>query len=558
MQAQLLFRSCFSCNRPCGQLEKRFYKENRADAEASYAGWACRNKHTRRVASGRTGGAMESIKKGAEKMNDNRIQQLLKLWKDKTLYQRVAQLLDYDLQTGMPFAAGKERGEQAGLLAVAAHKLMTSAQIKELLEETATEGMDLETARDIEIIREEVHRISRLPEEYVERAATVVGEAQTVWESAHRNDDFAAFAPFLEKIFELKREYASYFAPYYHIYDPLLGEYEENISTEEVIKIFDFLRDSQSALVKSIATPASRVFSGRKFDHGKQLEISRKLMNLLHFDWSRGTLAESLHPFTTTLGTNDVRITTNIRSGDLSCIWSVLHETGHALYDQHVLALFPDRPRGVMTSLALHEAQSRMWENIFGRSEGFLRYLYRLLRDTFGAELSGITEEAFLSEMLRVTPGAIRIDADEATYNLHIMLRMELEIALLKQEISVQDLPGIWREKMRQYLGIEISSDREGVLQDVHWACGSIGYFPTYALGNLISVQYFEKAREEIPDLENDFAKGDTSRLLGWLQSHVYKEGQSADALTVVKRATGKPLDPALYLRYLENKYGRR
>ena len=481
---------------------------------------------------------------------------------DLTLLHNLAALLDWDQQINLPPKAAVNRGEQAALVGRLAHEAFTSNAFADLLAaaETAAGQNDGTAGADdcalLKLIRRKFDREKRVPVDYVERFAAAASEAHAAWEAARRRSDFAMFRPHLEMIFQLRREYAQFFAPYSHIYDPLLADFESGIDTALVQRIFARLRPRQTELIAAAA--AHRVdtaFLQGPFSRDGQLAMSKLAADTLGFDWARGRLDESEHPFTTELGRDDVRITTKIYADNLSCLWSVLHETGHALYGQAALAAFGNNPLGTVDSLTLHESQSRLWENLVGRSKPFLEFLFPKLQQIFPEALDAVSGEMFYRAVNQVKPGLIRVDADEATYNLHIMLRFELEVAVLTGEAEVAELPALWNEKMRHYLGVQVPDDAHGVLQDVHWAGGAIGYFPTYALGNLFSVLCFNALCREIPDVEAALRAGDCSGIRRWLTERLYREGARRTAPEMIRRITGGELEPEPYLEYLQKKF---
>ena len=408
----------------------------------------------------------------------------------------------------------------------------------------------------LRFFRRECEREAQIPSSYVRKHAELCVAAQQAWGEAHKKNDFAIFAPYLERMFSDARAYSGFFDAD-HIYTPLLDRFEPGFSAVACEKIIADLRAPQVALVqRALGSSQGEAILARTFNVGGQKRLSRTAAKLLGFDFNAGRIDTSMHPFTSTCGVHDVRITTHYRR-DLSSLFSTLHEAGHALYEQNVGEEIIDTLHGAPASLVLHESQSRLWENMVGRSEEFLGFLWRYMVKYFPRELDGVTLDAFTAAANRVSPGAIRVDADEATYNLHIMLRFELELALLRREIKVAELPAIWREKMRDYLGITPATDTDGVLQDIHWSCGLIGYFPTYLLGNLAAAQFWCSAGKALPDLRKALAEGNTKPLRNYLIDNIYRHGGLCDSDEIIEATTGAGISSSAYLAYLNDKLSR-
>jgi carboxypeptidase Taq len=356
----------------------------------------------------------------------------------------------------------------------------------------------------------------------------------------------------------LRREYADFFAPYDHVYDPLLDDFEPGLKTVDVKAIFNTLRPQQVELIKAItAQPqVDNTFLYQPFDEQKQWDFGVEVITKMGHDWKHSRQDKVAHPFTTNFGSGDVRITTRIYPEYLGTgLFGTLHESGHASYE---LGVDPRYDRGVLgggASLAVHESQSRMFENLIGRSYPFWQHFYPRLQEYFPAQFSNVSLDAFYKGINKVQPSLIRVEADEATYNLHIMLRLELEIALMEGSVAVKDLPEAWNTRFQEYLGITPPNNAKGVLQDVHWSSGYVGYFSTYALGNLISAQLWERINADIPDLPEQIRRGEFSNWLGWLRTHIHCFGSKYEPQEMVMRVTGTKIDPAPYMRYLTEKY---
>jgi carboxypeptidase Taq len=470
--------------------------------------------------------------------------------------------LSWDRRVNMPRGGTEGRAYLLATLARIAHQKGTAPEAGQLLEDAAHEASrldpDSDDARLVKLSRRAYLKRTKIPAQWVEENARVVSTAQSVWEEAKSRSDFALFRPHLEKIVALKRQYSSFFTPFDHIYDPFLDDFEPGMKTREVTAIFDVVRPEQVALIKSISQrpQVNDSFLHLPFDEKAQWEFGVEVVTRLGFDWNRGRQDVSIHPFTQALGYGDVRFTTRFDPEyPLSELFSTMHECGHALYDQGVSKNLQRSPLSSEISMSLHESQSRMWENLVGRSLPFWKFFYSRLQAKFPSQLGNVDLTSFYQGINKVEPTLIRVEADEATYNLHIMLRMEMEIALLEGSLEVKDLPAAWNERMRDYLGITPPNAARGVLQDVHWSSGNFGYFPTYALGNLVSVQLWEAMLKDIPDLSDQITQGNFRNMLGWLREGIHQHGAKFEPQEMIEKATGSRMDPQPYLRYLKRKY---
>ncbi|MHC1784102.1 MAG: carboxypeptidase M32 [Anaerolineaceae bacterium] len=471
-------------------------------------------------------------------------------------------VLGWDQQTYMPEGGANDRGNQMGTLARLAHMRFTLPEMGRLLDELTpwAAGLDPDSdeARLVKNTRREFDKRTLVPASWVSEFAQVTTNSQVTWEKARDEADFSLFQPHLEKIIELRKQYSEFFKPYDHIYDPQLDDFEPGLKTAEVTAIFDQLRPRQVALIQQIqkAPQVDNSFMSKDFPEEAQWNFGVKVISDIGFDWNRGRQDHSAHPFTTTFGLGDVRITTRVMKNYLSAaLFGTIHECGHALYEQGFNPAYERTPMAVANSMAIHESQSRMWENLVGRSKMFWSHYYPLLQKTFPQVFLSLSEADFYRGVNQVKPSFIRVEADEATYNLHIMLRMELEIAMLDGSLAVRDLPAAWSAKMKDYFGLTPPTDADGVLQDVHWSAGLFGYFPTYALGNLVSVQIWDKIHQEIPDLDQQIANGKFEGLLTWLRSRIHVEGGKYEPQELIQKVTGSRINPLPYLNYLETKY---
>lgn len=494
---------------------------------------------------------------------EEKLHQLKTLIAEVVDLQAAAAVLSWDQQTYMPPAGAEERSEQLATLSRLIHLKATAPEVGQLINDllpyAETLPPDSDEARLIYKAKRIYDKQTKVPADLVAEFTQVTTLAQEAWVQARAESNFAHFRPHLEKIVELRRAYAECFAPYEHVYDPLLDDFEPGMKTAEVQAIFNALRPQQVDLVRRI-TARPQVEDGflrLRYSEKKQWDFGVEMITRFGYDWKAGRQDRSAHPFTIAFGLGDVRITTRIYPNNLvSGLFSTLHECGHALYHQGIGRNLRRTILADGASMAVHESQSRMWENLVGRSKPFWRFAYPRLQALFPRQLGNVSLEAFYKAINKVQPSFIRVEADEATYNLHIMLRLELEIALAEGSLAVQDLPEAWNSRMQDYLGIVPPNDRLGVLQDVHWSAGLIGYFPTYALGNLVSAQLWETIRRDIPDLEAQIARGEFANLLAWLREKIHQHGAKFEPQDLVRRITGSPITPEPYLRYLSAKYG--
>ncbi len=472
-------------------------------------------------------------------------------------------LLEWDQQVYMPEGGGVSRGHQMSTLRRMAHERFTSEEVGRLLEDlqpyAARLDPDSDDARLIKVTAREYKKQTRVPSSLVAEFTEATSRAHPAWVQARANNDFSAFEPHLQRLVELRQEYANLFAPFDHVYDALLDDFEPGLKTADVQGIFDKLRPQQVELIKAIGErpQVDDSFLYGKFDEQRQWDFGIEVLTQLGYDWKHGRQDKSTHPFTTSFGSDDVRITTRVDSGFFStAFFATLHEGGHALYEQGIANGLSRTPLGNGASLAFHESQSRMWENLVGRSLPFWEHFYPRLQEVFPAHFGNLPLEAFYKGINKVEPSLIRVEADEATYNLHIMLRLEIEIGLMDGTLQVRDLPEIWNTRMQEYLGVTPPNDAQGVLQDVHWSGGMIGYFSTYALGNIISAQLWEKILEDIPDLYAQMRQGKFEALLAWVREKIHRHGAKYEPKELIQRITGSPMDPTPYMRYLEAKFG--
>lgn len=491
------------------------------------------------------------------------LKELTGLDREKTLFAHIGAVLGWDQETYMPEAAIDERSEQLASIEGLVHEKATSPRIGELLE--ALEGSDDldEFGRAyLRLARRDYDKQTKLPLDFVKELARSTSLSQAAWANAKKNDDFPSFAPHLENMIELNRRMASYLDPEAKPYDTLLGLYEFGATETSVAAVFaQMKKDLLGILSKIRAAPqVDDSFLHLKVSAASQARLSELLMDAVGYDRSRGRLDTTAHPFTTTLGRKDIRITTRyIEEFFPSSAFSTIHESGHALYEMGI-APHPDYEGTLLAdaaSMAVHESQSRMWENMIGRSESFWKSRYATLQSLSEGALSGVSLGSFLKAVNKVEPSLIRTEADEVTYGLHVIARFQLESDLIGGKLAVKDLPAAWNATIESLLGVRVPNDTQGCLQDIHWSMGAFGYFPSYALGNLYAAQFWSSMEKAVPDVEERLSRGETGHVLEWLRANVHKPGAMYLPGELVEKVTGKPLDPEFFARYLERKYSR-
>jgi carboxypeptidase Taq len=492
-------------------------------------------------------------------------EQLCEFSRETALLESVEELLGWDERTMLPAQAGAYRAEQITYLAGAVHRRKTDSQVgrwlEQLVDDPAMADLHCDRGATIRHLRRDYEKKCKLPQSLVEELtrASVVG--QQAWTEARAKDDFRSFQPFLERIIELKRQEADALGFADEPYDALLDDYEPLAKTADVAQVLDALRRELAPLVAAVVSSErqpNRAILRRHYATAAQRELGERAAAAIGFDFQRGRLDVTHHPFCASLGPHDCRITTRFDENLLSAaFFGILHEAGHGIYDQGLRSEQFGLPPGTYVSLGIHESQSRLWENMVGRSIAFWSYLYPEAKRLFPDALADVSLEEFHHAVNEVRASLIRVEADEATYNLHIILRFELERALLRGDLSVSELPGAWREKYREYLDIEPPNNADGVLQDIHWSAGLIGYFPTYTLGNLYAAQFYERADADLGGLDQQFARGEFQPLREWLRENIHRHGQCYSATELAERATGKPLSHQPLMNYLNGKLRR-
>jgi carboxypeptidase Taq len=494
---------------------------------------------------------------------DEAYAELIRRVKEHALLGSVGGVLGWDERTYMPRRGAGLRAEQMALVARMTHEMLTAPEVGGLLAEVEASALvrDPESAPAVNVreVRRVYDRAVKLPKSLVEELARVTTHAQQVWQEARRKNDFPAFRPWLEKVIALKRQEAEAVGYKEAPYDALLDEYEPGATTAEVTRVFAALRQELVPLVGAITSSGRaprRDVLERDYPVERQRAFGEAAAAAIGFDFDAGRLDVSAHPFCSGLGPGDCRITTRYNPRHFNeAFFGILHEAGHGLYEQ---GLDPEQfgtPLGSFASLGVHESQSRLWENQVGRGRPFWEHFFPKARQTFPEALGDVSLDDFVFAVNDVRPSFIRVEADEATYNLHILLRFELEQALVSGDLAPADVPGAWDEKFRASFGLSPPTDREGCLQDIHWSCGGVGYFPTYTLGNLYAAQLMGRARQDLPGLDDDFRRGEFGRLKGWLNEKVHRPGQRWRPAELCRRVTGKPLSHEPLLAYLRGKY---
>ena len=480
--------------------------------------------------------------------------------------ERTSAILQWDQETYLPEAGVEERSEQLALIGTLSHERFVSAETERLLNELGSVSDNpmgdeklLPLERDfLKVMRRDYDREKKLPTDFVAAAVKAEGLSIGAWVKAKQENDFAAFLPHLETMIDFAKQRSLFWGYEGKVYDGLLDIYEPGMGTTEIAAVFTPLRKRISGLLQKIAAAGQPdcAFLDQDYKTETQALFSHELMKSLGFDLCRGRLDVSAHPFTTSLGYNDVRITTRYNARNLlSGIFSTIHECGHAFYD---LALSPGLRGSRLSdgaSMGIHESQSRLWENVIGRSRVFWEKFFPVLKGYFPEELCNVSSDNFFRAANLAKPSLIRVDADEVSYSLHVILRFELEQGLFSGTIKAADLPDLWRSKMKEILGVEPQNDTEGVLQDVHWSMGSFGYFPSYALGNLYGLQFLGRLKKDVTNFDDAIAAGNFTVIHDWLRDNIHSLGRRLDPPELLKKICGENLSAEPFLDYLEGKY---
>lgn len=486
-------------------------------------------------------------------------QKLCQRERERATLASAGSLLGWDERTYLPPKGQAFRGDQLALIAKLCHEQLINKQTGDLLEQAEVENLNDAERANVKGIRRLYDRAIKMPTDLVVALAKATSAGQNAWEPAKHQNDFASFMPYLETIIQLKREEAQAVGYADHPYDALVDEFEPGARTHDLKQLFQQLQEQLVPLIAAIASSGIQAPSEileRSYPVEKQRELSEWIAEQLGFDRSAGRLDVTVHPFCSGIGPGDVRITTRFNEHAFNeAFFGTLHETGHGIYEQNLPAEHFGTPLGTACSLGIHESQSRWWENFVGRSLPFWNANWSKVQNTFQSTLKDVTLEQFYAAINDVRPSFIRIEADEATYNLHIILRFELEQALLTGDLKVQDLPGSWNDRFKTMFGLTVPSDSMGCLQDVHWSAGLFGYFPTYTLGNLYAARFLVQAEKDMPDVYQQIEKNQYRPMKNWLVEKIHRHGQRYSASELCLNITGKPLSHHALINYLRSRF---
>ncbi|MDQ7772072.1 MAG: carboxypeptidase M32 [Elusimicrobiales bacterium] len=494
---------------------------------------------------------------------ENKFAELRKRYEETAALGSARAVLAWDQRVTMPPGGAPGRARSMSALARVVHGKATDPEVGRLIGETwdwaQAKGPDSFEAAYLRVLKRDYDRATRLPSDFVAEMSAAASAAMAAWEAAKKNSDFPSFAPHLEKMVGFNRRQAEFLAPGEPAYDTLLDLYEPGMRRAELEPLLGELAEGMKPVIKAISESSAAVSDDTlkgDFDEKAQLALADELVRELGFDFTKGRQDRSVHPFTTGFSLSDIRITTwTMRDWLPACVYASLHECGHALYAMGAPAGFEFTPLAGGAGLGVHESQSRFWENFVGRSRPFCEWLLPRLRRHFPGKFDKTGPEELYRAVNKSGPSFIRVEADEVTYDMHIALRFRLETALLDGSLKVKDLPEAWNAGMKELFGIVPKNDAEGVLQDVHWSQGTIGYFPTYSLGNLMAAQLNEAMRADMPDMDGLIARGEFAPLLGWLREKIHVHGARYFPADLLRRATGKERDAAPFVRYIKEKY---
>ena len=493
-----------------------------------------------------------------------KLEELKERLREVSQLQAATAVLSWDQSTYMPPGGAAARGRQMATLSRLAQEKFTDATIGRLLDELEPHVENLPYESDeaslVRVARRDYERALKVPPSFMAEIYRHTASSYTVWAQARPGNDFAATQPYLQKTLALSRQLADFFPGYEHVADPLINFSDYGMSVATIRPLFAELRERLLPLVEAITEqePIDDSCLHRTYPEQEQIEFGKMVIRRYGYDFNRGRLDKSPHPFSTSFSLDDVRITTRVQENDLSdALFSTLHEAGHAMYEQGIDPDLEETPLAGGTSAGVHESQSRLWENLVGRSRPFWRYFYPQLQERFPEQLRGVSLETFYRAVNKVERSLIRTDADEVTYNLHVMLRFDMELDLLEGKLAVKDLPEAWHARYKTDLGVRAPDDRDGVLQDVHWYAGIIGgSFQGYTLGNIMGALFMQQAQQAHPDIEEEMAQGSFSTLHGWLQENIYRHGKKFTAAELIKRVTGGSMSIEPYIAYLRAKFG--
>ncbi|MDC3415332.1 carboxypeptidase M32 [Aquibacillus salsiterrae] len=484
--------------------------------------------------------------------------EFLEFLKEQKAYEEALALIQWDLRTKAPKKGLEQRSEVIGMLSQKLHQLSTSDQMKYYIDSLKGQTEDEIIAKSIEVCQEDYERNSKIPEQEYKEFITVRSKSETVWQEAREKNDFSLLQPYLEQLVEFNKKFANYWGYEKNIYDALLDLYEPGMTTETLDTVFPPLRKALTDLVSKVTDATVKPDSAllkHHFPKESQEKFSLEILKRMGYDFDAGRLDETIHPFAIALNPSDVRVTTRYDENDFRmAIFGTIHEGGHALYEQNIAENLAKTPLATGTSMGIHESQSLFWENFVARNEGFWDNHYDVFKQIAPSPFQSISFNDFYGAINEVKPSFIRIEADEMTYSLHIMIRYELEKALINGDIKVKDLPHLWNEKMAEYLGITPPSDKEGILQDIHWSAGDFGYFPSYALGYMYAAQ-FHHAMEKDLQVDSLIQSGHFTDIKAWLARHIHQYGKMKKPLELLTEVTGEQLNAQYLINYLTDKY---
>jgi len=475
--------------------------------------------------------------------------------------QSSAAVLNWDQETYMPPKGARFRGQQLATLLGLAHEMFTNNQMGDLLEKLSEDNsLSWEEHRNVAETRRDYLKERKLSTDFVERLTLATSDALQKWHQAKVTNDFDLFAPSLEKIIDLKLEQADLIGYEEHPYNALLDDYEPGMTVSVLDPLFEYLRPRLLDLLSRVnnSREPDILFASQRFDKDQQWKLGLELLKRMNYDFEAGRQDLSSHPFSISFSPEDARVTTRVNEADLfDMISSCIHEGGHALYEQGLLPANYGLPAGAYVSLGIHESQSRLWENNVGRSLAYWESNFPLVQSFFPNELKGVTAFRAFQATNMVKPSLIRVQADELTYHFHILVRYEIEKAILMKQVKVAELPELWNARYKEYLDIDVPDNGNGVLQDIHWSHGSFGYFPTYSLGSMYAAQIFKKIESDIPALTDKIRDGDLLPIKSWLNNNIHQYGRLYSAEDLCEKTTGEKLDVTYFLTYLENKLGQ-
>lgn len=475
-------------------------------------------------------------------------------------YREAISLVNWDMRTGAPRKGIEQRSETIGLLSTEVFQLSTSEQMEEYINELERSQLSEMTKKTVLECKKEFERNKKIPGAEYKEYVILQAKSEAKWEEAKEAADFRSFLPYLEKIVSMTKRFVDYWGYDSHPYNRLLDDYEPGMTVNTLDRVFGQLREQLVPIVQQVNESSAKPrtdFLFQEFPIEKQRAFSQTILKQLGYDFEAGRLDETVHPFAITINRNDVRVTTKYDEKDFrTAIFGTIHECGHAIYEQNISADLIGTPLCDGTSMGIHESQSLFFENFIGRNRSFWQYHYDQLKNYSTGQFDDVSVDEFYRAVNVAGPSLIRIEADELTYPLHIIVRYELEKAIFSNEIAVKDLPGIWNEKMEDYLGVRPSHDGEGVLQDVHWAAGLFGYFPSYALGYIYAAQFKATMDKSIANFDELLARGEIEPIRTWLTENIHQYGKLKSPAEIIRDVTGENINPAYLVQYLRQKYG--